>query len=419
VSSFVINSYAFGGPNKLWSDLSSTSGKIITGFKVVFSDALTVYWGDGTTSLLTSDVSVNKTLGTTNAIELETNNGVITFIDCGSSSPRLGGSVDISAFPNLQDFRCNSNNITALSGYAQNSNLRVVEFFDNKVTGSIPSLSSLNALREFRCDRNQITGTIPSLDGLSALRNFQCQIQLGTTKLTGPIPSLSGLNELRFFQCHENQLTGTIPSLSGLNLLNTFICHTNQLTGTIPSLGGLNELRAFQCHENQLTGTIPSLSGLNLLISFNCYTNQLTGSIPSLISNTQLIDFQCFTNQLTGPIPSLNAQHINFQCYDNQLTGSIPSLSANTQLINFWCNNNQLTGFAGGSVSITLGSFLAHNNQLTVSAVNAILAAFVAANKTTGTRTLNLGGTGNAAPTGQGLTDKSTLQSRGWTVTTN
>ena len=32
---------------------------------------------------------------------------------------------------------------------------------------------------------------------------------------------------------------------------------------------------------------------------------------------------------------------------------------------------------------------------------------------------INVGGTGNAAPTGQGITDKNTLISRGWTVTTN
>jgi hypothetical protein len=32
---------------------------------------------------------------------------------------------------------------------------------------------------------------------------------------------------------------------------------------------------------------------------------------------------------------------------------------------------------------------------------------------------LNLGGTGNAAPSSAGVTDKNTLISRGWTVTTN
>jgi hypothetical protein len=88
-------------------------------------------------------------------------------------------------------------------------------------------------------------------------------------------------------------------------------------------------------------------------------------------------------------------------------------------LLDFRCQTNQLTGFAGGSVANTLGNFQAQTNQLNSTAVNAILAAFVAANKTTGTRILNLGGTGNSAPTGQGITDKATLISRGWTVTTN
>jgi hypothetical protein len=109
----------------------------------------------------------------------------------------------------------------------------------------------------------------------------------------------------------------------------------------------------------------------------------------------------------------------DFRCQGNFLTGSIPSLSANNFLQNFFCNNNQLDSFQGGTVSSLLGTFLAQNNLLSSSAVNNILAAFVAANKTTGTCTLNLGGTGNAAPTGQGITDKATLVSRGWTVTTN
>jgi hypothetical protein len=79
-----------------------------------------------------------------------------------------------------------------------------------------------------------------------------------------------------------------------------------------------------------------------------------------------------------------------------------------------------ITGnWSGGSISATLGYYQADQCMLTAEAVNAILAAFVAANRTTGTRVLNLGGTGNAAPTGQGLIDKQTLIDRGWTVTTN
>jgi hypothetical protein len=278
------------------------------------------------------------------------NNPNVTQINCGTSSPRLGGTVDISAFPNLQQFRCNQHDITALSGYAQNSNLTLVEFFQNQVTGSIPSLSGLNNLQTFRCNINQLTGPIPSLSGLNNLRAFRCD----TNQLTGSIPSLSGLNNLQFFGCDTNQLTGPIPSLSGLNNLRNFRCDTNQLTGSIPSLSGLTNLQVFRCQINQLTGPIPSLSGLTNLQVFECNANQLTGSIPSLSGLNNFQTFRGFTNQLTG--------------------------------------------FNGGPVSNTLGSFQAQNNQLPSTSVNVILSAFVAANKTAGTRLLNLGGTGNAAP---------------------
>jgi len=180
-------------------------------------------------------------------------------------------------------------------------------------------------------------------------------------------------------------------------------------------------LTYFACHTNQLTGSIPSLTANTALVQFQCHTNQLTGSIPSLTANTALTTFTCYNNQLTGSIPSLTANTAlqQFYCHINQLTGSIPSLTANTELTIFYCQTNQLTGWTGGTVSETLGDFRAQDNLLTQAAVDAILAAFVAANRTTGTRILNLGGTGNAAPSAAGVTDKNTLISRGWTVTTN
>lgn len=296
---------------ELWGNLSNTSNKVLNGFKIIFAGGgFSVNYGNSVTRI-SSNVSYNQTLAETSKINLFLNNNArlnsVININCGTSSPRLGGAVDISAFRNLEEFLCNLNDITALSGYESNSNLRVVQFFDNKITGSIPSLSQLTNLKDFRCYGNTLTGSIPALSGLNALEIFWCQNQTGT-KLTGSIPSLSGLTALRSFRCNGNQLTGAIPALSGLNNLEVFYCFFNQLTD-----------------------------------------------------------------------------------------------------------------FAGGSVSNTLGDFQAQNNQLTSTAVNAILAAFVAAGRTlaSGTCVLNLGGTGNAAPTGQGLTDKATLISRGWTITTN
>jgi hypothetical protein len=237
-------------------------------------------------------------------ITLIPSNGLnqITEINCGTSSPRLGGSVDLSLFPNLTNFINNNNDVTSISGYENNPNLLNMNFARNKITGNIPNHSSNSSL-----------------------------------------------------------------------------------------------------------------------VGFFCFFNLLTGSIPSLSANTQLQNYYCDRNQLTGNIPNFsnNVNLIDFRCYSNLLTGSIPSLSANVLLQTFYCYTNSLTGFSGGSVSNTLGDFQSQNNQLSTTAVNDILAAFVAANRTSGTRILNLGGTGNAAPTGQGLVDKQTLIDRGWTVTTN
>jgi hypothetical protein len=112
---------------------------------------------------------------------------------------------------------------------------------------------------------------------------------------------------------------------------------------------------------------------------------------------------------------------LSFFCHNQtgvtKLTGSSPSLSGNPLLGIFWGSANQLTGFDGGSVSNTLGNFQVQNNQLNQSSVNAILSAFVAANRAAGARILNLGGT-NASPTGGvNNSDKLILEGRGWLVT--
>ena len=446
--------------NKFWTRLSSTVGKVISNFNLTFFttplfdesasppplSGVGVQWGDGTASFLTSGAGLNKTLGETISIEIKDSNAVVTAINCGTSSPRLGGTVDISAFTNLNSFRCVNNDITIFTGNTLCPQLTTLDLSENKLT-SFPSLTNMPLLQELRLDYNTFTGSIPSLNSLTSLVTVRFNENTGITgnipslslltnlesfyciacNLTGAIPSLAANTALRDFRCDSQgepyKLTGSIPSLATNTQLRVFHAHNNNLSGSIPSLSGLDNLRDFRCFTNQLTGSIPSLSGLTNLKSFRCFTNQLTGSIPSLSGLTNLRDFYCHANQLTGSIPSLSGltQLWVFYCHTNQLTGSIPSLSGLTNLQGFYCHTNQLTGFDGGSVSNTLGDFRADNNLLTSAAVNAILAAFEAAGRTSldGTCILNLGGTGNAAPTGQGITDKATLQSRGWTVTTN
>lgn len=322
-------------------------------------------------------------------------------IDSQTTSPKINGSIpSLSANTNLGVFHCHNNQITGtIPSFSNNTILRDFRCYDNKLSGVIPNLSpNANYLQDFRCGENQLTGSIPSLVDMYALVNFYCN----DNKLTGVIPNFPNSYYFNNFDCSNNQLTGAIPSLSNNNFIIGFYCNNNKLTGVIPSLSNIYYLENFYCNNNQLTGVIPSLSNVNNSYNykrFNCSNNQLTGSIPSL---------------------SFHGLLKSFECQFNQLSGSIPSLNATSQLEDFYCNNNRLTGFGGGSVSNTLGNFQAQNNFLTSGAVNTILSSFTSASRATGTRILNLGGAGNAAPVGQGIIDKAFLISPlGWTVTTN
>jgi hypothetical protein len=306
-------------------------------------------------------------------------NNTVTAIDCGTSSPRLSGTIDLSAFPNLQEFRCNNNDITAISGYENNANLTFINLGTNKITGNLPSFAGTPNLVTAVYSNNLYSGTIPNYN--SQLRNFQCT--------------------------NNNNLSGTIPDLTNNNGWTNFLVHDNNLTGPIP----------------------PSLSNQSNILVFSCYSNPLTGSIPNINACGQLQRFLLASCNLTGSIPNLTNNVDLTECWfhNNLLTGSIPSLSANTKLERFLCQNqrgtSKLTGFAGGSVSNTLEDFQAQTNQLTQITVNTILSTFDATTRTASPRILNLGGTGNFAPsyTGGATTTStgSNFTTLGTTVTAN
>ena len=174
-----------------------------------------------------------------------------------------------------------------------------------------------------------------------------------------------------------------------------------------------------------LNGTA-SFAGSTLtgLTTFLIGTNAFVGPLPVILPYAPgLTQYQVNSNAFSGTIPAMGTRPnlTIFNCQINNLTGAIPDLSGCTALTTFQCHVNAgINAWTGGTVAFTLGNFVARQCTLTAAAVNAILAAFVLAGRTSaaGTCVLSLE-KGNAAPTGQGLTDKTTLIGRGWTVTTS
>ena len=410
---------------RFWNFSGDSTGVVSGSWEFNFTGSITVDWGDGTSNVYnTPPPSFTKTLGSSSGIRITPTGGSLTNLIC-NSAPFLqlggGGDVDVSQFPDLIECVISNAELSSITGYANNSNLAFLYFSGNQNSSITlpPSFGLMTNLMQFICNFSNVTGTLPNLNGLSNLTLFECSNNL----LTGNIPNLSTNSSLVYFQCNQNNLTGSIPSLTSNPELLTFNCHSNQLTGSIPSLSSNAFLQNFNCSNQQgstkLTGSIPSLSGLINIQFFNCFGNQLTGSIPALTGLTSLAVFNCSINQLTGTMPAftgLNALQY-FNCATNQLTGNIQSLSGRNNLTQFLCNNNQLTGLGGTALPASLSFFAAQNNLINDVGVNKILNLLVAAGSFGGS--VNVAGTGNAAPTGQGLTDKATLISRGWTVTTN
>lgn len=160
-------------------------------------------------------------------------------------------------------------------------------------------------------------------------------------------------------------------------------------------------------HPEQIT----SITGLA--------NRSLFGSV-SLNKLTGLTRLEIFLNQFVGALvlpDSTALTEINVSY--NQFTGTV-DLSGKSALTIAFLNNCRFSAFTG-TVSIGLSQLTLNDNQLTENAVNSVLSALVAAGRTTahGVCALHLEGSGNAAPTGQGIIDKATLVSRGWTVFTN
>jgi len=169
--------------------------------------------------------------------------------------------------------------------------------------------------------------------------------------------------------------------------------------GNLPNWStlGLSKLTHITCQWNEYGGSIPSFAGM-VVTYVDLSRNNLVGHIPTISHLTGMTYFRLDYNELTGSIPTL------------------PGIGGASS-VTYIFDRNHLTGYEGGGVPDECTSFSAYINQLTQEAVDLILSDFVDAGASGGTLSLN--GTGNATPSAAGLTDKATLQSRGWGVYTN
>lgn len=185
--------------------------------------------------------------------------------------------------------------------------------------------------------------------------------------------------------------------------------------GTSNSYTGTGEgLLAQHSYQNAGTKYIrASGTGFTQLTAISCYNMNL--SMLNISQNTALKKLYCQNNNLINLDISKNTELTHLACNDNTLTAI--DISQNFLLSYFDCNDNSIVEL-NVSQNTALNYLVCNGNSMTPSAINNILSMFVAHMQTNGLCYLN-DQTPSAPPTGQGITDKATLISRGWTVTTD
>lgn len=290
---------------------------------------------------------------------------------------------NLSTYTNLKTLDVTFQNLTSLNLTGNGSITQL--YCDNNDFTSL-DLSNNPVITKLSCNNNIMTSL--NVANMTALENLSC---IGCAL---PALSLTTNTALKYLQSNNNQL-------SSLNLNN----NTGLLTADIS--------------QNLLSSI--TLTNNTALTSLNIGINSL--SSLNVSSNTALTYLNCESNNLsTLTLTALtNLQEIHF---DNNTLTTL-NLSNNTNLTQIFGGVNNITTVTmPASVNITTTyHFDLSDNALTQTSVNNILQKIdsyttPSGNNITDKLIILTGGT-NAAPSGAGLTAKTSLESKGYYVQTN
>ncbi|CAH1424049.1 unnamed protein product [Lactuca virosa] len=139
--------------------------------------------------------------------------------------------------------------------------LQVLEFQNNQLTGSLPSLAGLTQLQNLLLSYNSLT-SIPT--------DFFDVFSATSANITGKIPDFFGGDAfagLTTLHLSFNYLEGGLPSsFSGSSIQSLWLNGQNsrsKLNGTLQVLQNMTQLTEVWLHGNLFSGPVPEFSGTN------------------------------------------------------------------------------------------------------------------------------------------------------------
>jgi Leucine-rich repeat (LRR) protein len=274
----------------------------------------------------------------------------------------------------------------------------LTSFVSSSPVGGTVDATNFTSLTQLNLNNTSVTSV--NLSGLTNLSKLYLEFCTLSTL------DLSGLSNLSQLNVYGNTLTTL--DLSGLTNLTFLSCSANSLNAL--DLSGLTNLIHLECNSNPFTTL--DLSELINLEQFFCGSGNIT--TIDLSANTKLWRVQMNASSILTSI-NLPVSVSNVSIYSSP-NFNVIDVSGLSNLSFLDITSNQATSL-NISGATSLSRLYARNNQFADSSVNDILITLDGNGLNNGH--IRIDGTGNAAPTGAGLSAKVNLQNKNWTVLTN
>jgi hypothetical protein len=210
-----------------------------------------------------------------------TNPELITSIDLGTATPKLGGVVDLNNFKILTTIDADEQDLTGFQNYSHLTSLTTVNLFKNKLAGDVLDFSSSPNCTEINLYENNFNGNLPSTlpSGIQKFFAYNNNISINAQ-----IPNLKPYTNLAIFQVGFQSDTfgvsanSSSPKRSGASTLaNTATTDADGITGSIPL-----SIRRFFINMTNLS----PLSKLELLTQFyDTFKDQATNYVRTTAVN--------------------------------------------------------------------------------------------------------------------------------------
>lgn len=222
------------------------------------------------------------------------------------------------------------------------SSLRVLNFANNNLAGSVAGIEVLSSLTSLHLGAQSLSGDLSVFSRMTSM----VTLDVGHNEFTGSLVALQRLTKLELLSLHHNELTGTLDGLEGLELLGTLLMGENYLSGPLDPVSGMSRLHTLLARANMLSGSLEPLRPLSMLLDLDLSYNQFNGTLAPLAHEPDLRYLYLANNMLSGDLEPMRSlvQLERLDVGNNRLSGPLHPLLPLIKLWELRAAHNALSG---------------------------------------------------------------------------